>query len=181
MEPFVGEIRAVGFNYAPNGWATCRGQIMPISQNTALFAILGTTYGGNGTTTFGLPDLQGRVIVQQGQGPGLSPYTLGQVSGDENVTLLTTQLPAHTHGLTASIATNNGDSSGTLASPENAFLAVAAINQYSDDPASGTQMAVDAVTGTLAPVGGSQPHSNMMPYLTTNYIIALQGIFPQRP
>lgn len=173
-EPFIGEIRMFTGNFAPRGWAFCQGQILSIAQNTALFSILGTTYGGNGQTTFALPDLRGRMPMQPGQGPGLSPRTLGELGGSENVTLLTTQMPAHSH--VAHAANAQAD---TL-SPQGAVWAVpsessgAPLNAYSGS--ANTTMSPSAV-GTA---GGSQPHDNMSPFLCVNFIIALEGIYPSR-
>ena len=168
-EPFLGEIRAVGFNFAPVGWAMCNGQLLSIAQNTALFSLLGTTYGGNGTTTFALPDLRGRVGIHQGQGPGLSPYVIGQVAGTETVTLIAQQMPQHNHVVNASGA------AGTATRPTTAVLAKTTAPAYA--PASdGTVMAANMI-GTA---GGNQPHSNIQPYLAVNFIIALEGIFPSR-
>ncbi len=181
MDPFVGEIRAVGFNFAPRGWALCAGQLLPISQNTALYSLLGTQYGGDGRSTFGLPDLRGRAVVHPGQGPGLSGYTQGEMTGTENVTLLPPELPAHTHGTTAGTRVGASSTPGTQPSPANSFLANSgSVYQYGEE-SDGTVMAPNMVTGMSGTAGSSTPHSNMMPYLVTNYIIALQGIFPQRP
>lgn len=177
--PFIAEIRIFAGNFAPRGWAFCQGQIMSIAQNTALFSLLGTTYGGNGQTTFGLPDLRGRVPIQQGQGPGLSPRTLGEVGGTETVTLISTQMPAHNHTIGAST------SPGNIANPSNNTLAVGQVtvnggtelvNMYVGSTA--PNVALNAQTAGVA--GGSQPHNNMQPFLAINYIIALQGIFPSR-
>lgn len=173
-EPFLGEIRMFSGNFAPSGWALCDGQLLSIAQNTALFSILGTTFGGNGQTTFALPDLRGRVPMGWGQGPGLSPRTLGEQGGSETVTLIANQMPAHTHAAMAS------SSQGTQFSPEGGVPAVL-VNQsgqpeniYSTTP-----------TTTMAPqsigiAGGSQPHQNMQPFLCLSFIIALQGIYPSR-
>jgi microcystin-dependent protein len=174
-EPFLGEIRIFAGNFAPRGWALCNGQILAISQNTALFSLLGTFYGGNGTSTFALPDLRGRLAVNQGQGPGLSSYTIGEQTGTESVTLLTTNMPAHTHLINASTG------AADLGSPAGAVLAVpydstgVAGTGYTKTPAN-TQMAPNAVG--LA--GGSQPFSILQPLLAVTFIIALQGIFPSR-
>jgi microcystin-dependent protein len=174
-EPYIGQIILFAGNFAPKGWAFCEGQILSIAQNTALFSILGTTYGGNGQTTFALPDLRGRVPIQPGQGPGLSPYTLGEMSGVENVNLLITQIPAHNHMLEASGA--QGDSP----SPSGAVPAVTVdpnsqqpLNSYASTP--NTTMA----PASVSLVGGSQPHTNVQPYLAINFIIATEGIFPSR-
>jgi microcystin-dependent protein len=178
-EPFLGEIRLVGFNFAPVGWALCAGQILPINQNTALFSLLGTTYGGNGTTTFALPDLQGRAALGMGNGAGLSPYVLGQIMGTETVTLTVGQMPAHNHLIAANAA------NATVSSPSGADLAQtaeargggAAYNTYSTPPMA-KPVTLDAAT--VQPSGGSGPHPNIQPVLALNYIIALQGIFPSR-
>ena len=164
--PFLGEIRIFGFNFAPRGWAFCNGQAMSISQNTALFSLLGTTYGGNGITTFALPNLQSRVPLHFGQGPGLSPYALGQVSGEENHTLITSEMPAHTHAARAS----SGDATDT--SPVGNVLAAGGTYTATANQ----NMAAGAVTTT----GGGFPHNNLPPYLALNFSIALQGIFPSR-
>jgi microcystin-dependent protein len=178
-DQFVAEIRIFPFNFAPTGWATCDGQTMPISQNTALFSLLGTTYGGDGKSTFALPDLRGSAPMQPGQGSGLSLRDLGQIGGSDSVTLLTTEIPVHTHTAQVSNAT------ATLAAPAGNVPARIA---YSTGTQSGTGVAYSANTPTvqMAPqalsiAGGSQPHNNLQPYLTLTFCIALQGIFPQRP
>ena len=168
--PFLAQITLFGSNFAPRGWAFCQGQILSIAQNTALFSLLGTTYGGNGQTTFALPDFRGRVPIQQGQGPGLSPYSLGQQGGTETVTLLTTQMPAHTHVMVTNASTNEA----TDTEPTGQFLATG--NYYTNT--SNVQMNANAVQAGIA--GGSQPHTNIQPYLAINFIIALEGIFPSR-
>lgn len=171
--PFIAEIRIFAGNFAPRGNAFCNGQIISIAQNTALFSLVGTTYGGNGQTTFGLPNLQGRAPLHAGQGPGLSPRSLGEISGSENVTLLSTQIPAHNHSANALSA------GGNQTSPANNTWATVLsgrsnLNLYGTS--SNTQMNPQAVGLT----GGSQPHNNLPPYLVVNFIIALQGIFPAR-
>ena len=166
-EPFMGEIRMFGFNFAPRSWAMCSGQILPIAQNTALFSLLGTTYGGNGTTTFALPDLRSRVPVHFGQGPGLSNVVLGERAGSEVVTLTIDQLATHTHGIAASNGT------ATASRPANNFLAAGGAYANATD---GTTMNPGMVQNT----GGSQPHENRQPYLGLNFCIALDGIFPSR-
>jgi len=169
-DPFVAEIRIFPFNFAPKGWAFCDGQLLPISQNTALFSLLGTTYGGNGKSNFALPDLQGRAPMQPGQGPGLSLHDLGEVAGSETVTLLESEIPAHSHSINVSQA------DGIARFPNEELLATGiGLGMYA--PPSNTQQ---ANANTLAPAGGSQPHNNMMPYLTFNFCIALQGVFPPR-
>jgi len=165
-DQFVAEIRMFPFNFAPTGWAFCDGQLIPISQNTALFALLGTVYGGDGKSTFALPDLQGRAAMQPGQGPGLSLYDLGQESGTESITLLQSEIPQHTHQLRAV------NDSGLQSNPGGAIPAAA--NIYAAGPGS-------APMAPLTPSGGGLPHNNMQPYLTVSFCIALQGIFPQRP
>jgi microcystin-dependent protein len=172
--PFLAQIMMFGGNFAINGWAFCSGQLVSIQQNTALFALLGTTYGGNGQTTFGLPDLRGRVPIGPGQGPGLSPRNLGESSGSESVTLLTTQIPAHNHTATATTNANSGPANDTL--PNGNFLAEG--NNYNS--VSNAQMNSSAVQVTVGPTGGSQPHPNMQPYTCITFLIALQGIFPSR-
>ena len=173
MDPFVAEIRIFPFNFAPKGWAFCDGQILPLSQNTALFSLLGTTYGGDGKSNFALPDMQGNAPMHPGQGPGLSLHDLGETSGSETVTLLDSEMPSHAHSIEAKgtpppanagipaasavLARSNGGS---------AYTAAAAMGQMSQN--------------TIAPAGGGQPHNNMMPYLTLNFCIALQGVYPPR-
>lgn len=164
-EPFIGSIILFAGNFAPRGWAFCNGQLLAISQNTALFSILGTTYGGNGQTTFALPDLRGRVPVSSGQGPGLSSYSLGQQAGEENVTLNAQQLPSHTHSQPAT----NGQE--TTNRPNGALPARGGVYSNESDGS--------AFHPTTA-AGGGQPHDNLPPYLTLNYIIALEGIYPSR-
>lgn len=174
-DPFVGEIRIFGFNFPPTGWALCNGQLLPISQNTALFSLLGTNYGGNGTTTFGLPNLQGCAPLQPGQGAGLSLYDLGETGGTAAVALLTSQMPYHTH------AAGGVNGAGTLATPAGNIWASAMVgrqaeNRYAAVPGTSPAMAAQM----LAPSGGGLPHNNMPPYLVLNFCIALQGIYPPR-
>jgi microcystin-dependent protein len=168
--PFLGEIRMVGFSFAPRGWAFCAGQLLPISQNDALYALVGTIYGGDGVNTFKLPDLRGRLPINQGQGPGLSSYVIGQASGAEGVTLLTTQIPIHSHSIsTASGGTRSSNPSGNLLGSGEADI-------YTHDATSGVVMSPSA----LAANGGTQPHENMQPFICVNFVIALEGIFPSR-
>jgi len=168
--PFVAEIRIVGFNFAPRGWATCDGQLLPISQNTALFSLLGTTYGGDGKSNFGLPNLQGSAPMQPGQGAGLSLRFLGETSGTPSVTLLATEMPQHNHNVVASQA------DGIDQGPGNSLLASGiAIGQYAPPPTNTTLSPT-----MLAVAGGNLPHNNMMPFITMLFIIAMQGIFPAR-
>ena len=166
-EPFIAQIMMFGGNFAPRGWALCNGQILPIAQNTALFSLLGTTFGGNGQTTFALPDLRGRVPVHPGQGPGLSNVDLGQAAGAETVTLTQNEIAQHAHGVAAS---NGG---ATASRPANSFLAAGGSYTNASD---GTAMNA----GMVGIAGGSQPHENRQPYLGVNFIIALEGIFPSR-
>lgn len=172
--PFVAEIRIWACNFAPTGWALCDGQLMPISQNTALFSLLGTYYGGDGKSTFALPDLQGRAPMFWGQGPGLSLHDLGESGGSETVTLLDSEMPAHSHALRAS--NQQGDvqqptSTTSLARPAGALPYV---------PGNPVPPLVSMAFESLPPAGGSLPHNNLMPYLTLNFCIALQGVFPPR-
>ncbi|MDH4655554.1 tail fiber protein [Pseudomonas sp. JS3066] len=200
-DPFLGEIRMVGFNFAPRGWALCQGQVMSIAQNSALFSLLGTLYGGNGQVTFGLPDYRGRSPVGQGQGPGLSPIDIGEVSGTENVTILSNQMPAHTH--TATPVSNSISASGQASIP----AATTGTTQANPGPTTvlgpiaaagraGSLYATGTPDTTLAPFnvsvlgdmpginigisGGSQPLAIRNPFLGTNFVIALEGIFPSR-
>jgi len=168
-DPFVAEIRIFPFNFAPRGWAWCDGQLLPLSQNTALFSLLGTTYGGNGKSNFALPDLQGRAPMHPGQGPGLSLHDLGETGGSDTVTLLESEIPAHAHTLRASV----DDADVAIPTPAR-ILAKASANMY----LAGNQNT--AMGNGLAPAGGDQPHNNMQPYLTFYFCIALQGVFPPR-
>lgn len=175
-DPFIGEIRMLGFNFAPRGWALCAGQILSIAQNTALFSLLGTTYGGNGQTNFALPDLQGRAPLHYGQGPGQPNYGLGQKAGEEAVTLSASEMPQHTHQAVArSTADSGAPGSGTVwaAAPEAMYGALPPVNTNG------------AISGPMSPLaansaGGSQPHDNLPPCTVVNYSIALQGIYPAR-
>ena len=169
-DPFVAEIRIFPFNFAPKGWAWCNGQLLPISQNTALFSLLGTTYGGDGKSTFALPDLEGRAPMHPGQGPGLSLHDLGEQGGSDTVTLLESEIPAHSHALRASL-----DDADLRIPTANRSLAKASTNIY----APGAPNTLMAAQG-LPPAGGDQPHNNLQPYLTFYFNIALQGVFPPR-
>jgi microcystin-dependent protein len=172
-DPFVAEVRIFPFNFAPKGWAWCNGQLLPLSQNTALFSLLGTTYGGNGQSTFALPDMQGNAAMHPGQGPGLSLHDLGEMSGSQTVTLLESEMPSHSHGLLTAV-----QDFGDLGAPaaNRAISKSGKGSGYKTSPQANAPMALE----TIAPAGGSQPHNNMMPYLTFYFNIALQGVFPPR-
>jgi microcystin-dependent protein len=172
MDPFVAEIRIYPFNFAPKGWAFCDGQILPLSQNTALFSLLGTTYGGDGRSTFALPDLQGRAPMFWGQGPGLSLHDLGEMAGSDTVSLLESEIPSHSHNLRANVNVAESPDPGG-----NSFARCSSVNIYQTDS---SQKLTDPAGTVLAPAGGDQPHNNMQPYLTLNFCIALQGVFPPR-
>ena len=168
-QPFIGEIRIVGFNFAPVGWAECNGQLLPISENDALFTLIGTTYGGDGQETFALPDLQGRVALGTG-----NSHILAETGGTETETLTVNQIPAHSHPMAAS------SGAGTSTRPtDGAFATIA--NGSRSDRLYGAEIGQSALPTTLSTVGGSQPHDNMAPYLTMNYIISLFGIYPPPP
>lgn len=178
-DPFIAEITMFGGNFAPRGWAFCDGQLLPISQHQALFSILGTTYGGDGRTTFGLPDLRGRVPIHAGNGSGLSDRRLGQRGGSESVTLTEAEMPSHSHSLTATTdtATTATPSTSTKLAKGNTSISRSDVKD-SNIYAESTANPVNIAGATNA--GGGQSHSNMQPYLVINYIIALQGIFPSR-
>jgi microcystin-dependent protein len=173
-DQFVAEIRIFPFNFAPNGWAFCDGQLMPISQNTALFSLLGTTYGGDGKSTFALPDLQGTAPMQQGQGQGLSLRDLGEQSGTESITLLQSEIPLHTHTM---MADNLDPADLNIPNAQRVLAQSAGVFAFQGSSNGVQPMAMQA----LPPAGGGLPHNNMQPYLTLTFCIALQGIFPQRP
>jgi microcystin-dependent protein len=178
MDPFLAEIRPFPFNFAPRGWAFCQGQLLSIAQFTALFSILGTTYGGNGTTNFALPNLQGSVPIGQGQGAGLSPYIVGDTGGVESETLLSNQMPPHTHALPAFASGASATTPAANVAPADGHGSGRAsfnVNTYTTQ-APGTTLAPGAVT----PTGGGQPHNNMQPSLVMNWCIAMQGIYPSR-
>ena len=174
MDPFVAEIRIFPFNFAPRGWAWCNGQLLPISQNTALFSLLGTTYGGNGQSNFALPNLQGSAAMFSGQGPGLSLRSLGETGGSQTVTLTVTAMPSHTHTINAKTGGGTANPTNMVWGTSNAGKSAA--NFYA--PAAPSPVNMNAVA--LANTGGNQPHNNMMPYLTLNFNIALQGVYPPR-
>lgn len=169
--PYIGEIRMFGGNFAPVGWAYCSGQLQPISENDALFTLIGTTYGGDGEETFALPDLCGRVPIHQGQGPGLTNRVIGEWAGVEQVTLTTNQIPNHTHAMLATTAV------GTSLSPEGRVLATAPQHARYVESA---DLAQTMDVQMLQPIGGSQPHDNLAPYLVITYIISLFGVFPHQ-
>ena len=170
MDPFVAEIRIFPFNFAPKGWAWCDGQLLPLSQNTALFSLLGTTYGGNGKSNFALPDLQGRAPMHPGQGPGLSLHDLGETGGSETVTLLESEIPSHAHvvGVSQEPGEVKTPTGNTVARSTGGSVYIAGNSNVTMNGAA------------LAPAGGDQPHNNLQPYLTTYFCIALQGVFPPR-
>ncbi|HSF54283.1 MAG TPA: tail fiber protein [Algoriphagus sp.] len=184
MDEYIGIVKMFAGNFAPKGWMFCQGQILPIAQYTAVFSLLGTTYGGNGTTTFALPDLRSRVPVGAGQGPGLSSYESGQVGGVENITLNITQIPMHTHAAQVKVSAN----AGTTNNPVNNFPAASQVQIERSGPSYPVNSYADSSTGsassdstTILPSGGNQPHSNIQPYLGMNYIICMEGIYPPRP
>jgi microcystin-dependent protein len=175
-DAFVAEIRIFPFNFAPKGWATCDGQLMAISQNTALFSLLGTNYGGDGKSTFGLPDLRGRLPVSQGQGPGLTSYSVGEAIGAETVTLLTSEMPAHSHGLNAE---DPAIQAADQSAPSPSSVLAASTGGFAYRPDASTQP-VQMNAAAVSVLGGGQPHNDLQPYLTLTFCIALQGIFPPR-
>ncbi|MBV9993032.1 MAG: phage tail protein [Alphaproteobacteria bacterium] len=176
--PFVAEVTIYPFNFAPKGWAFCAGQLLPISQNTALFSLLGTTYGGDGKSTFGLPDFQGSVPLGQGQSPGTSQYFLGEQTGVESVTLITSEMPSHNHGFVAS-----SDQGTTTVSTGNQLakaLTPGKLQSYTGNYLNNSNVNVAMSPLSTSFSGGGLPHQNMQPYLTLNFCIALQGVFPPR-
>jgi microcystin-dependent protein len=173
MDPFVGEIRIVPFTFAPRGWAHCDGQLLPIIQHTALFSLLGTRYGGDGTSTFALPDLRGRVPMHPGEGPGLSPHVLGERGGSEAVTLVESEIPPHTHELRAT----TDPAELQLPASDRTLARTTSAATYAPPSAQAATLAPQA----LAAAGGGEPHNNMMPSLTLTFCIALEGIYPERP
>lgn len=182
MDPFIGEIVMFGGNFSPRGWAYCDGQLLSIASNTALFSILGTTYGGDGRTTFALPDLRGRAPIHPGTGPGLSTYRLGQRGGNETTVLNVTNMPSHSHIAAGTAKASYSPPSGgaTLPNPSgNNFSGATGTNIYSSNPSNVT-MAADNIAVTVGSTGGSMPFGNMQPYLAVNFIIATVGIFPSR-
>ncbi len=174
MDPFVAEIRIFPFDFAPKGWAFCDGQILPLSQNTALFSLLGTTYGGDGKSNFALPNMQGNAPMHPGQGPGLSLHDLGEMSGSETVTLLELEIPSHSHTMMSLPAPGN------RTAPGNNSMARVSGTTGPYLPASPLPALVAMSNNAITPAGGDQPHNNMQPYLTLNFCIALQGVYPPR-
>src|SRR3954468_18371276 len=174
MDPFVAEIRIFGFNFAPKGWAFCDGQLLPLSQNTALFSLLGTTYGGDGKSNFALPDLQGRAPMHPGQGPGLSLHDLGETGGSDTVSLLESEIPSHNHGIRA-----HGQDPADTESPNPTRVMARTAPGFGYIPPTG-QPIVSLADVALDPAGGDQPHNNLMPYLTLNFCNALQVVYPPR-
>ncbi len=180
MDPFLAQIMMFGGNFAPRGWAFCDGQLLSINANQALFSLLGTTYGGDGRTTFGLPDLRGRVSMHAGHGPGLSNRNLGQKGGAEHVVLNNTQIPSHNHTGTGKIACNfNPGTPATTTNPVNGTFSLADSNIYNTSTPN-QYMAENAVNVTTGHTGGNLSHTNIQPFTCVNYIIALQGVFPSR-
>ncbi len=176
-EPFIAEIRIFAGNFAPRGWAFCDGQLLPISQNTALFSLIGTTYGGDGRTTTGLPDLQGRLAMHPGRGPNLTSRRLGEKTGSSSVTLTEQQIPKHQHTLRGTSATAEGFPDGGIPADNKSLAKSSGGNPYQTDT---TSSLVDMANQSVATAGGSQSHTNLQPYLALNYIIALAGLYPSR-
>lgn len=178
--PFIGQVSMFAGNFAPRGWAFCDGQLLPISQNQALFSILGTTYGGDGRTTFALPDLRGRAPIHEGRGPGLTPRSLGQRLGSESTTLTVSQMPSHAHngkGLSAMLGSNS--KKGKTDEPNGSHFGKATGKPYNSEPNNGSVGEI-TVGGKTGATGGNQSHNNMQPSLAINYVIALRGVFPSR-
>jgi microcystin-dependent protein len=176
--PFVAEITMFAFNFPPKGWAFCDGQLLPISQNTALFSLLGTFYGGDGKSTFALPNLQGMAAIGQGDGAGLSQYFIGETTGSENVTLIQSEMPSHNHSFvaTSDVGTTLSSAGNQLAQAHSGGKQASYTGNYLNTNAPNTPMSPASTTTT----GGSLPHNNMQPYLTLNFCIAMQGVFPPR-
>lgn len=175
MDPYVSQVQLFGFNFAPQGWAQCNGQLMPIQQNTALFSLLGTTYGGNGSTTYALPNLQGSAVCAQGQGPGLSQRSQGESFGSPSITLLSSEMPAHTHPLNVFGQRDDSKRHGSPSAGDALVSPTAPAFTTNNLPPTGPFSAM------AVPVGGNQPHENRQPYLAMNFCIALVGIYPPRP
>lgn len=186
--PYIATIQAFGFNYAPRDWATCSGQMLSIAQNTALFSLLGVVYGGNGQTTFGLPDLRGRTPVGQGQGPGLNPYVMGQTGGAEFTSLTANNMPVHAHPFSATVQAYSTKANAStpatglgLATAAGATEDGGAVTVQIYGPATGSPVDLAASSGTTGPAGASSPFSLLSPYQCVNWCIALNGVFPPRP
>ena len=181
-EPFIGEIRLVGFDFAPRGWESCEGQLLSIHSNQTLFSLLGTTYGGDGVHTFALPDLRGRVPIGEGTGPGLTPYRLGERGGSETVTLTESQMPSHDHAASATTTLHGSDSAANSPSPNGTVPGNTGRSNLNQTESATVDRATDAAstTVTVQNAGGSQPHNNIQPYLGMRYVIATQGIYPSR-
>ena len=180
-EPFIGEVKLFGFNFAPKGYQTCQGQVLSIAQYTALFSLIGTTYGGNGSTTFGLPDLQGRMAIGQGQGAGLPPFSMGERAGTASVTILSSNMPPHIHTVNSlKVQLQASSANAGEQTPEGTYPGVTTAANYSDAPTAGVYTGGAVVSGTTDISGGGLPMGIMNPYLCMNYSIAIQGIFPSR-
>jgi len=175
---YIGEIRVVGFNFAPPGWYPCDGRAVSIAEEQGLYALIGTTYGGDGQTTFNLPNLNGNVAVGAGIGPGLSPYPLGQTGGQTTVTLNTNQAPLHGHGFSSPVAAATG---GTPTNSPAGNLPGSGTSAYGSAPSGTSTLSAGAITGNTGPAGGNAPHPNLPPMLAMNYIICSQGYYPPRP
>lgn len=180
MDEFIGIIKLFAGNFAPRGWAMCQGQLMSISANTALFSIIGTMYGGDGKTTFALPDLRGRAPIGIGQGPGLSNYVQGQLGGNETNTLNTSNIPSHNHPVTGSVQLPVNGEVANSDSPEGGYPALSSTPVYNHSAGAGQFAGTLNVNLSTSAVGASQPVNNLMPYLAMNYIICLEGIYPSR-
>jgi microcystin-dependent protein len=183
MDFILGQVVPFAGNFAPKGWMLCNGQLLPISQYTALFSLLGVNYGGNGTTNFALPDLRGAVAISPGQGPGRSMYSIGEIGGSESVTITSNEMPTHTHSIAGTLTINVSPNRGNSTDPTTALLAEPPEPVYAADVDSATVMNPGSVTVSLqvGAAGGTQPFPTMMPYLAVNYCICIEGIFPQRP
>jgi microcystin-dependent protein len=175
-DPFIGEIQIYGFTFAPNQWAMCQGQLMPISQNTALFSLLGTQFGGNGTSNYQLPNFMGNAVCGQGQGPGLTSRVIGENFGTDSVTLLSTEMPAHNHGARVYNQTDATKRTGIPVAGD-AIIPLQSTKTFTGDDTVNVTLPFQ----TIGVTGGSQPHQNQQPYLTLNFCISLAGVFPQRP
>ena len=181
MDPFISQIIAVGCNFAPRGWMACEGQLLPIASYTALFSLVGTMYGGDGRTTFALPDLRGRVPIGKGQGPGLSNHNQGDIGGTEQNVLTTAQMPAHTHALNLTAAVNVSTTNPSTDEAANAFLANTSSNFYATSGSAGSNLGGVTAAGTAANAGNNAAVTNMQPYLALIWVIAVEGTYPSRP